>query len=259
MRIVFVRHGDPDYANDTLTAKGRVEASLLAENIEYLKLENGDFYLSPLGRARDTGAYVLEKLGKQAETLDWLREFPAVADLNESPEMQQAFPDEKMKDGKFRPRFSWDMVPGYWAKQDAYFDKKDWKDTELARRSDMTQVYDHVTGKLDELLASYGYVREGNHYRVEKENDITITCFCHMGIICVLLAHLWGISPVVLLHCLALAPTSVTEVVTEERQQGIAFFRGTRVGDVSHLRIGNEEPSFMARYCEVYSNFDQRH
>ena len=259
MRIVFVRHGDPDYKNDTLTAKGRVEASLLAENIEYLKLSEGDFYLSPLGRARDTGAYVLEKLGKQAETLDWLREFPAVADLNDSEEMRQAFPDENPRDGKYSPRFAWDMVPGYWTSQDAYFEKDGWRETGLAKHSDATQVYDYVTGKLDELLASYGYVREGNHYRVEKENDITITCFCHMGIICVLLAHLWGISPVVLLHCLALAPTSVTEVVTEERQQGIAFFRGTRVGDVSHLRIGNEEPSFMARYCEVYSNMDQRH
>ena len=30
MRILFIRHGDPDYANDTLTEKGRREASALA-------------------------------------------------------------------------------------------------------------------------------------------------------------------------------------------------------------------------------------
>lgn len=32
MRILFIRHGDPDYANDTLTEKGhRRQRSLLKE------------------------------------------------------------------------------------------------------------------------------------------------------------------------------------------------------------------------------------
>ena len=31
MKIRFIRHGDPDYGNDTLTEKGRKEAELLAK------------------------------------------------------------------------------------------------------------------------------------------------------------------------------------------------------------------------------------
>ena len=31
MRILLIRHGDPDYVNDTLTEKGRREAALLAK------------------------------------------------------------------------------------------------------------------------------------------------------------------------------------------------------------------------------------
>ena len=31
MRILFIRHGDPDYENDTLTEKGCREADLLAQ------------------------------------------------------------------------------------------------------------------------------------------------------------------------------------------------------------------------------------
>ena len=31
MRILLIRHGDPDYEHDTLTEKGRREAALLAE------------------------------------------------------------------------------------------------------------------------------------------------------------------------------------------------------------------------------------
>ena len=38
MRILFIRHGDPDYANDTLTEKGHREAALLAERAESLNM-----------------------------------------------------------------------------------------------------------------------------------------------------------------------------------------------------------------------------
>ena len=72
MRILFIRHGDPDYANDTLTEKGHREAAALAERAEALNM--GACYVSPLGRARATAEYSLKRLGKTAETLDWLRE-----------------------------------------------------------------------------------------------------------------------------------------------------------------------------------------
>ena len=71
MRILLIRHGDPDYENDTLTEKGRREAALLAEAAPYMNL--GTCFVSPLGRAQDTAAYSLKKIGRTAETLDWLR------------------------------------------------------------------------------------------------------------------------------------------------------------------------------------------
>lgn len=46
MRILFIRHGDPDYINDTLTKKGHREAKLLAERAADLNL--GSCYVSPL-------------------------------------------------------------------------------------------------------------------------------------------------------------------------------------------------------------------
>ena len=51
MRIIFIRHGDPDYVNDSLTEKGVREAELLAKRVA--KWENiTQFYCSPLGRAK---------------------------------------------------------------------------------------------------------------------------------------------------------------------------------------------------------------
>ena len=124
---------------------------------------------------------------------------------------------------------------------------------------DMEKVYDHIIKEFDAFLAKHGYIRENGYYRVEKESTETVTFFCHFGLICVLLSHLWNVSPFTLWNSLAIAPTSVTELYTEERKQGIAYFRASKVGDVSHLYAGEEEPSFAARFCEVYSNKEQRH
>ena len=55
MKILLIRHGDPDYAIDSLTEKGWREAKLLSNRLE--KLEIRDFYVSPLGRARKSKGF----------------------------------------------------------------------------------------------------------------------------------------------------------------------------------------------------------
>ena len=60
MKLIFIRHGDPDYVNDTLTEKGRQEAEILAGDIERFGID--DAYVSPLGRAAATAKYSLDKL-----------------------------------------------------------------------------------------------------------------------------------------------------------------------------------------------------
>lgn len=257
MRILMIRHGDPDYVNDTLTEKGRREAFLLAQTAE--RLQVGKCYQSPLGRAQATARYTLEKLGKEAETLDWLREFPAQVDINLSKDLQRAYNDTRMDGERFGMRIAWDMLPSYWTEHPEYIDPSQWRHSQVAQCSDLISVYDQTAENLDKLLKQYGYVRENRHYRVEKENQETITFFCHFGIICMLLSHLWSMSPFGLWQTLALAPTSVTEVVTEEREKGIAVFRALRLGDLSHLYAGNEPASFSARFCETYGSQEQRH
>ena len=54
-----------------------------------------------------------------------------------------------------------------------------------------------------------------------------------------------------------MAPASVTTVYSEERRPGIAFFRAAALGDCSHLYAKGAEPSFSARFCEVYGNGDR--
>ena len=70
MKLMFVRHAEPWYAIDSLTEKGHREAALLADRLA--KLDVKAFYSSPLGRARETARYTLEKVGREAEVLPWL-------------------------------------------------------------------------------------------------------------------------------------------------------------------------------------------
>ena len=116
-----------------------------------------------------------------------------------------------------------------------------------------------MTGELDRLLSQHGYERNGLFYRAVAPNEDTIVLFCHFGVECVLLSHLLNISPMQLWHGTCAAPSSVTVLYTEERRSGVASFRMSRFGDVSHLYAGGREPSFAARFCEVYTRFDQRH
>ena len=54
MRIIFVRHGEPDYTTDTLNEKGKREAELLANRAKDWNIK--DIYVSPFGRAQQTAA-----------------------------------------------------------------------------------------------------------------------------------------------------------------------------------------------------------
>ena len=70
MKLIFVRHCEPDYSIDSLTDKGWREAELLTERM--IKLPITKIYCSPLGRAKDTAKGTLVMLGMSAEICDWL-------------------------------------------------------------------------------------------------------------------------------------------------------------------------------------------
>lgn len=241
MRLLIVRHGDPNYAIDSLTEKGWKEVELLSQRLA--KLDVKEFYCSPLGRAKDTAAPTLKKMGRTAIECDWLREFWARIDR---PDVVGS----KM--------ICWDFLPQDWTADSRYFDRDHWHETDSMRSGDVKELYDYVIGKFDALLAEHGYVRDGEYYRVEKSNRDTLVFFCHFGVECVLLSHLMNVSPMILWHTTCALPSSVTTVITEERREGKAMFRVNGLGDISHLYAGDEEPAFAARFCETFDS-DERH
>ncbi|MDO4323342.1 MAG: histidine phosphatase family protein [Lachnospiraceae bacterium] len=241
MRILIIRHGDPDYTIDSLTEKGWREAEYLSERIVQEDIK--EFYVSPLGRAKDTASFTLQKLNRQAIECEWLREF--------APKINR--PDRE------NSPICWDWLPQDWTVDESYYDYRTWYSTDIMKAGHVQEEYEWVTSSFDKLLAQHGYIRDGHFYRVEKANNDTIAFFCHFGLGCVLIGHLLGISPMILWHGLCAAPTSVTTITTEERRRGIASFRMSAYGDTSHLYIKKEPPAFAARFCESYDNIGERH
>lgn len=240
MKLLIIRHGDPDYSIDSLTEKGWREAEYLSGRLT--KLDIRDFYVSPLGRAKDTAAATLKKMNRTATECEWLREF--------APRINR--PD---KEGE---SICWDWLPQDWTLEERFYRYDEWYEPSAMSEAKVKKEYDWVTGGLDRLLAGYGYVRDGHFYRVEQGNNDTIVLFCHYGVCCVMVGHLIGVSPMVLWHGFSAAPSSVTTVVTEERRKGIASFRVSAYGDISHLDAHGEPPSFAARFCECWEN-EERH
>lgn len=241
MRILIIRHGDPDYERDTLTEKGHREAALLAAKLGKEKIDH--FYSSPLGRAKHTCDYVAKAHGREQDIIikPWLQEFGCTCRL---PSGRQRY-------------IPWDMLPEEWIDNPKMYDKDTWYKQDFFEEGGMEARFRAVTDGLDELLASHGYKRDGDIYRTEKGHTETIALFCHFGLECVLLSHLCGISPMPLWHHFVALPTSVTTLYTEERREGVAVFRCAGFGDTGHLYAGGEEPSFAGRFCEVYDSEDR--
>ncbi|MDY5930860.1 MAG: histidine phosphatase family protein [Candidatus Ornithospirochaeta sp.] len=237
MKLLIVRHAEPDYERDSLTERGWIEAEALSERLAAVNAD--EYYVSPLGRARDTASLTLERTGREASVKEWLREFDWPC---RKPRLMKSNDND----------IAWDWLPADWADREAFHDRNRWfSEPELAA-FDIKSRYDWVTGELDGLLAEHGYRRQGSYYKAEKPNSRTIVFFCHFGLECVLLSHLVNISPMDLWHGFVAAPSSVTSIATEEREKGNAYWRINAFGDISHLYAKGIEPSFYARFKEVY-------
>ena len=116
MRLLIVRHGDPDYEHDTLTEKGWREAELLSERLSKLPVK--EFYVSPLGRAKDTASLTLQKMNREAKECLWLREFDTKIDRPDCPDQKS---------------IAWDWLPEDWTREEEFFRRDLWATQQTMR------------------------------------------------------------------------------------------------------------------------------
>lgn len=239
MRLLFIRHANPDYENDSLTETGKKEAIALGEFLASTKID--EIYVSPLGRAKQTLDYYLKISKTEVSPIikDWLREFDAYCP----------------HDNKHN---AWDFLP---STLETYGNKAFSNDPQefinaikAYKDGDFLEKYNKAISGLDEILKNNGYSRNGLNYDVIRESEKTIAFFCHFGISSMLLSHLINCSPLTIGQYFCAAPSSVTTIYSEERRKGVAQFRISSFGDTSHLALKGMKPSFSARFSETFSD-----
>lgn len=242
MKILIIRHADPDYSVDGLTPTGQLEAELLSERL--IRDENiTAVYCSTMGRAKLTAQPTLVKTGLDCKYCNWLREFNY--SLVKLPYLEDS-------------ALCWDLLPQFMDENPQLYSPSEWMNVDFINNSDVYSAYKNVCDEFDKILAQHGYVRDGLKYKVTKPNHDTIAFFCHFGLGGMLLSHLMNTSPMSVLNNGFFPPSSVTTVFSEERIKGIAAFRCCAMGDTSHLYPAQQEPSFSGRFCECFTD-DTRH
>ena len=278
MKLIFIRHAEPDYAKDSLTEKGFREAKLLANRTKNWNVTQ--FYCSPLGRAQATAMPTLETHGvtlttrfpdaapdticppnpTKAIVYPWLRELHAPIE----PQIHPA--------GKQIP---WDFTPEFLRDNPILFDQNHWAEAPIFKDCGIKAQYDWICGGLDKVLSQHGYERDGlcyktvsstytsndfmaydgntiEHLKNAPRDEPILVCFCHLGVMMTMLSHLINTSPYAMLHGFFTPPASITIVSTEERILGHAYFRIQTLGDTSHLCSAGEPISYYGGFAAPF-------
>lgn len=232
MKLFIIRHGDPNYALDTLTERGWREAELLRDRL--MRENITKVYLSPLGRAQDTAKPFLYSSGLTAETKDWLREFPR-------PAFQ---PLKKYGLGESDANCCpWDLDLRLFTMFSSQLsDNEHWAEHEIYTTTGAADYALMVGREMDKLLAENGLERRAYDY-VPNENfdeERNIAVFCHMGLGSLLMAHIAHIAPPLYWQMIRVMPTSVSTVTfgkTHYSTKESTAYQSKifMIGDTTHL------------------------
>ncbi|MBQ8378097.1 MAG: histidine phosphatase family protein [Oscillospiraceae bacterium] len=193
MKIVFVRHGHPDYVNDCLTDLGHKQAESAALRLKDEGIE--EIYSSPFGRAFETAQHTAKIISKEVVKLDFMREIRWGA-----TEGNEVYADGHPWDTSlYAVSLGHSLMDESWTKDEPFCNNVVFSELERVAR------------EADEWLLTMGYKREGANYRVVGENtNKTIAVFSHGGSSSALFSHLLNLPFFYL--CRALCPdfTSIT-------------------------------------------------
>jgi len=173
MRIVFVRHGHPDYKLDNLTELGHLHAKAAAERLKEETFAR--IFSSTHGRAIETAEHIAAGRDLPIESFDFMREVRWGAIEGELDEPKCGYP--------------WAVVTDMVSKgQDLMC--PDWMERGRFANNSVKFLVENIGIEFDRLLEKLGYVREGLYYRVTRKNDDTVAMVSHGGSSSAAIAHL---------------------------------------------------------------------
>ena len=179
MRLIFVRHGYPDYKTDSLTPLGQQQAARAAVRLAGEPIS--EIYSSPFGRAWQTAQPTAERFGLPVQIVDFMHEI-----------------DWHPLTGTEEEKQSWEIYHPWvmshkLAKEGVNLRTVDYETLECWSNSTLKNCYAHVCTESDKWLEELGYARRGEGYECLRENNDTIALFAHHGSGTCLFSHLLNI------------------------------------------------------------------
>lgn len=224
MRLIFVRHGEPDYANDCLTENGIIQARATAQR---LKTENiKAIYSSPMGRAKQTAAFTAEEHGLEVRTLDFMHEIGWGNKRNLSKDDPDAIPFEG---------HPWTLGYKLLTENPEYIGSNDWAKHPYFKENICMDYFEKISAGIDELLMEYGLKRHNGYYLCEKENSDTIALFAHGGSGAIMFSHVLNLQFPIALTMLPYGVCSVSVIAMDACQGEIAIPRFELFNDMRHI------------------------
>ena len=211
MRIIFVRHGHPDYTLDCLTELGHKHADAVARRLCSDNIKK--IYSSSMGRAYQTAEHIAKEVGIPNEDivkLDFMREI----------EWDFSGPWEVSSE---TVRANMSILDPEWAISGPY--SKDKITSFLLKRGE----------DFDNFLVSLGYVREGLYYRVMAENDDTVVVTSHAGSSSAVLSRLFNLPAPFVFDAIRPPVTAVTVVMFKGHPGELISPRFEIVNDARHI------------------------
>ena len=177
MRILFVRHGQPNYEKNCLTEIGHQQARDTAVRLRDEGIEA--VYSSPFGRAVETAQYTADALGLPVQVLPFMREL-YWGNSEGKPIFEGGHPWETANEL---------MRRGY------HLNSPDWASHPLFENNVVVEDAARVGREIDGWMKTLGYERQGRYYRcVRAEHPKAVALFSHGGSSVAALSRIFDLS-----------------------------------------------------------------
>lgn len=219
MRIIFVRHGHPNYVDDCLTELGHKHAAAAAKRLK----EEGisEIYSSTCGRAYETAGYVARKYNLPIVKCEFMREI-SWGSVDNEPLFLDGHP--------------WSTVDDMVAKGASILNP-DWAFVEPFVRNKMVSYVENIAVAVDEWLKTLGYIREGLYYRVTGSGtNKTIAAFGHGGAGSAIFSHLFNLPYPFVCTTLNQDYTGITIVELPDTPEALVKPRFEIMNDARHIK-----------------------
>ena len=227
MRIIFIRHGNPDYALDCLTELGHRQAEAAAEVLCTMGIEK--IFASTHGRAVETAEHTATKLGYDIEGCDFIREL--TSRRKDDPTLP------------WSPEYSaWRRLLEYERRNLPLLDPK-WRDHELFSDIDTVDCIDALCVNLDGWLSSLGIERDGIYYRVSNPKYDTVAMFCHAMSYSASMAHMFNLTFPFVSLAMPMPQSAITVIEFTGEEGALVTPRILKIGCVDHLKKSGIEIS----------------